>query len=425
MRVLAVLALALTAGCYAEIETGQLPDGGTPPAKGNKGSDLAMAPGPGPGPGAADLALSGPCPPGQHLEGMVCVSDELTCANEFPCPDGYECKGGRCIQKAGPCQKNDDCPVGDVCVNGICVPYCPGKNPECKVDADCGAGKLCVKCACVSIGDCAKPTADISGPTWQAHQVLHLKEALGAFGGVMAGILKKLRDGILGCPPGSSNDCFLFKIIASFLPQWSKTLIVALGNFADVLDNDQFIVDSEMTFKKNGKPTGYDGVDDWKMLSFRYQNMQVMKKPQDVPQIGKPVIVPFQSSAVCGILYVDKHKVEGVLSGILRWIVDTVVEIQTKGQYKSLSAAISGAINCNAIPDLAAKTACFAFTKGLANKIDDALDKWLLDYSLMTLKGTAKIDPGGKLLFDGHWDGTLGSLGGIFKNFTGEWEAMR
>ena len=376
--------------------------------------------------GAPDLTPD--CPLYQHRENGVCVWDELTCANEFPCPDGFECKGGRCVHKVGPCASNDDCPAGEVCKNGTCVPVCPQANPQCKNDADCGPAALCVACKCVPIDQCTKPTPDISinsGGPWQAHQILHLDEALSDFGKVMVSILKKLRDGILGCPPGSSGDCFLFEIIAQFLPQWSKTVIVALGNFGDLIDNHEFIVDSEMSFQKNGKPKGYDGNDHWRMLSFSYQNQKVMKRPEDVPQIGKPIQVAFQASSVCGILYVDKHKIEGVLSGILKWIVDTFIEISTKGQYKTLSAAISGAIDCSKVQDLAAKAACLAFTKGLAQKIDDALKSWLLNYSLMTLKGTAKIDPGAKLLLDGQWDGTLGNGGGFFKNFTGEWSAKR
>ena len=63
--------------------------------------------------------------------------------------------------------------------------------------------------------------------------------------------------------------------------------------------------------------------------------------------------------------------------------------------------------------------------KGLASKVDQALQQFLLDYTLMTLKGTATVQPTGKQLTDGKWDGTLGNGGGIFKNFTGEWSASR
>ena len=44
--------------------------------------------------------------------------------------------------------------------------------------------------------------------------------------------------------------------------------------------------------------------------------------------------------------------------------------------------------------------------------------QWIAD-------GTALVDPPAKNLTDGHWDGTLGSLGGIFNNFDGEWSASR
>jgi hypothetical protein len=316
-------------------------------------------------------------------------------------------------------------------VNGQCTPGCAMGNPQCKVDADCGPNNVCVACMCVSINQCAKPTADLSGAPWSAHQDLHLDEALGAFGKGLVGVLKKLRDGILGCPQGSGNDCFLFEIIAGFLPNWAQTLIVAVGNFGDLIDNHDFLVDSTMTFTKNGKPSSYDGTDHWTQLTFSYQNKIVKAAPENVPQIGKPVIIPFTGSAVCGILYVDKHKVEGVLSGILKWIVDTVVEISTCENpnanvcYHTLSDAITGAIDCAQVQDLAAQAACFAFTNGLAQKIDDLLNQWLINYSLMTLKGTADVNPNGHALTNGHWDGTLGDGIGIFQNFTGEWSAAR
>jgi hypothetical protein len=236
---------------------------------------------------------------------------------------------------------------------------------------------------------------------------------------------------VLHCPSGSSNDCFLYEIIAGFLPQWAQTLIVALGNFGDIIDNHNFIVDSEMSFKPAGMPSSYDGVDHWLMLTFSYQNHVVMKKPEDLAQIGQPVFVPFKASAVCGVLYVDKHKVQGVLSGILRWIIDTVVEVSTCGNpqsgvcYHTLGDAIDGALDCWAVTDLTAQAACFTFKNGLKNNIQQAIDAWVINYSVMTLKGTAKVPPGGKLITDGQWDGTLGNGTSLFKNFTGEWSAKR
>ena len=426
MRLLFVLTLGSLLGCSADLVLpDRAPDGGT---RGTQPSaDLAGLSDPNAPTG--DMTL--PCPNGQHLEAMICVADEVTCASEFPCPMGQQCIGGRCAIIPGPCATNDDCPTGDSCVMGTCAPVCPNNGqPQCKADADCGGSNVCIACMCVSINNCVKPTADISTPqNWKAHQDLHLDEALGAFGGAIASILKQLRDGILGCPPGSGGTCFLFQIVAGFLPDWAKTLIVAVGNFADILDNHDFFVDSEMTFTKNGKPSGYDGTDHWEMLTFSYQNMTIMKKPEDVMQIGQPVIIPFSASAVCGVLYVDKHKVEGVLSGILKWIVDTVVQISTCQNggpcYMSLSDAIVGAIDCGQIQDFAAKAACIGFTSGLGKKIDDALNQWLLNYSLMTLKGTAIVNPNGHALEMGHWDGTLGDGIGIFKNFNGEWTATR
>ncbi len=421
MRAVCLLSLAALAGCNADII---VPTGHGDPFNYGDNDD---------GGGVADLAgigygsnadLADPCPDGQHFESGKCVPDEITCAEEFPCPMGQQCVGGRCIMTPGPCMTNNDCPTGNQCVNGMCVPVCPGNAmPQCKQDSDCGMNNVCVACICVPIDHCAKPTADLSGIPWKVHQDLHLDQALGAFGGTMANILKSIRDAILGCPNGG-NTCFLLQFAVPFIPQWAQTLIVAVGNFADILDNHDFLVDSEMTFTHNGKPSGYDGVDHWEWLTFSYQGMQIHQKPENVMQIGKPVMIPFTASAICGVLYVDKHDVEGVLSGLLQWIVDTVVWISTNGMYQSLSAAIVGAIDCSQVGNLPAQLACDNFVNGLGQKIDDALNMWLLSYSLMTLQGTAIVTDAHHL-DQGKWDGTLGSLGGIFNNFDGEWSATR
>jgi hypothetical protein len=429
MRTLLALSFALSiTGCNAEIVTYGPPPGSNDPNNNDPNNNNPNNNDPN---NPNNNNPNNGCPTGQHLDGMTCVADEVTCAEEFPCPNGQTCSGGRCITVPGPCASNDDCPSGDACVNGQCAPVCPMANPQCKTDKDCGPNNVCVACMCVSINNCQMPTADLSGGAWAAHQDLHLDEALGAFGQGLVGILKKLRDGILGCPQGSSGDCFLFEIVASFLPQWAQDLIVAVGNFGDLIDNHDFLVDSTMTFTKSNKPSSYNGTDHWNMLTFSYQNHVVMEKPENVPQIGKPIDIPFTASGVCGILYVDKHKVEGVLSGILKWMVDTVVQIATCDNqnanvcYMTLSDAIVGSIDCSQVQDIAAQAACFAFVNGLAQKIDDLLNQFLLNYSLMTLKGTAVVNPNGKALTNGHWDGTLGDGIGIFQNFTGEWSASR
>jgi hypothetical protein len=330
----------------------------------------------------------------------------------------------------GPCASNNDCPVGDVCSSGQCVPICADANSQCRTDADCGPSALCISCMCVPIAQCATPTADLSGAPWNVHQVLHLDEALGSFGQAMVSVLKKVRDGILGCPPGSSGSCFLFEIVASYLPDWAQTLIVAVGNFGDFLDNHNFMIDSTMTFTKNGKPSGYSGVDHWNMLSFSYQNQQVMAAPQNVAQIGMPVDAAFEASAVCGVLYIDKHDIDGVLSGILEWIVDTAVELATCDNpnagvcYHTLPDAIANGIDCSQVADLSAQVACYGFTSGLAAAVDSALKQWLLNYSLLTLSGTAQVQSAHSLA-NGHWDGTLGDGAVIFDNFTGEWTGSR
>lgn len=412
LNYLACLALLLLA-CNADVRSGVHPGGGDPM------EDM----------GSPDLAP--PCPEGEHLLGDTCLPNGLDCAAEFPCENGLRCLGGRCVSFPGPCKTNDDCPTGYVCQMGNCAPVCPTKNPQCKMDADCGPAHVCIGCLCVDVEQCKDPTADIDGPSFAVRQNLHLDEALGQFGQVFAGIMKKLRDGILNCPNGSGNDCFLFQLIAKALPNWARVVILAVGNLADVLDNHNFFVRSDMLFSKSmGRPQGYAGMDHWTEVSFVYQNMFISAAPEKIPQIGKPVFVPFDSSLICGVLYVDKHVVQGVLSGILHWIVDMVVEFETCGQgmgicFHTLSDAIDAGINCNLVNDPNAKKACLDFRNGLKQTIDTALNLFVVNYSLMTLKGTALVDKPAKTLQNGQWEGTLGDGLKLFKDFTGIWSGSR
>lgn len=417
-----LLALAPLPGC-----NGQLGVGGAPIPR-----DQPMDPAGDPGGDPAGNPNDPGCPDGTHLSDGRCIADEVTCATEFPCPDGQQCVSGHCVALPGPCKTNDDCPSAYLCVNGMCAQQCEDKNPQCTRDADCGPDMFCVACACVGADRCQRPTADLSGQPFTALQDLHLDQALGAFGKSFAGILTDVRDGIQGCPPGSSNNCWVLSLLSGFLPNYARTLIVVVADFADLLDNKDFLVHSQMTFARSGKPSSYTGTDHWTLLEFSYHHMKVMKRPEDVKQINKPVNVPFTASAVCGVLYVDKHKVDGVLSGILKWLLDTVVEIETcqinNGPcFHTLGEAIDAALDCNVfIPgNLVAFGICQNVRGTIKKQLDDALNQWLLSYSLMTLKGTADVEGGGASLDHGRWDGTIGNGIGLFHNFSGEWAAKR
>lgn len=226
-------AAAVTLGvsaCDHDVASGAAPDGGR-----------RLAP--------PDLAGPIQCPDGEHPtgDGTGCVEDVTPCGPEFPCPFGLRCVDGECRDLRDPCGVDTECPVGERCVRGLCEPDCPD-DARCRADADCGARAQCVACWCVSVATCARPTPDLAGPVWKVTQDLYIDDALGSLGKTFNSLMERLRDGVLGCPAGSDPGCPLFKLVADALPEWARIIVVVVGDFADVIDNDSIRVASEMTF---------------------------------------------------------------------------------------------------------------------------------------------------------------------------------
>ncbi len=375
------------------------------------------------------------CPSGEHpvgAAGSQCVANEVICGSgEFDtCNAGEQCSGGRCIASPGMCATNLDCPVGYTCGSGICVATCDNGSGGCSVDSDCGKNELCVSCQCVSASQCQTATPNLASGTWKAQETLHLNQALGSFGQTAVSILKKARDAINGCPSGSDATCFLFIAVVPFIPDWAQTLIVAVGNFGDLIDDDNFQIAATMTFAPTGQPSSYTVTEHWTLLTFNYQGNTVMEAPEKVPQIGKAINITYGASAVCGVLYIDKHDIDGALSGILNWVINSTVEISTCDNpdanvcYHNLSDAISKGIDCSQVGDSLTQSLCSTFTSGIGPIITAALNTFLANYALLTLKGTATVSAS-TILSNGLWDGTLGDLGGVFNDFTGTWNATK
>jgi hypothetical protein len=372
----------------------------------------------------ASAADGGACPAGEHDVDDQCVSDEVMCGSEFPCPMSEQCVGGLCATTPASCTNNNMCPSGFVCQSGACVPVCSGSGSQCTVDSNCASGELCVSCQCVGASSCPVMTPDLSGAVWTAQSDLDLSQALGAFGQAFTSILEDLRDAIDGCPNGGFT-CGLLTLVVPYIPTWLQQLIVGVANFGNVLDNNNFLVTSTMAFTPSGNVSAYNVQETWTQLSFSYMGQQVTEAPQAVPQINMPVTMSYGANAACGVLYMDQHTVNGALSGILQWVLETVTTLASNGQCTSLPDCITSNIDCTQVPNAAAEAACVTLLTGLDAELTNAINSWLLNYSLMTLTGTATVDPSGNALNNGQWDGTLGDGSTIFNNFTGTWSATR
>jgi len=213
---------------------------------------------------------------------------------------------------------------------------------------------------------------------------------------------------------------------------WAQDLVLILANFSDVLDD----LNIESTVALAGQPCDaqYRGSSTWDYISFEYRGTLVRERPQDIPEIGPVEPEDFGARYACGSLFIDRHRVHNALRGLVRWMVDTMVEISTG--YPSIEQAIDAAFDCPAIAvDInaawqracgcstnvtgVAQAACMSFEADITNRIATLIDEAAIKLSVVSLEGVAVV-PDGARLIDGSWYGSL--IGG---KFPGSFEAAK
>ncbi len=378
----------------------------------------------------------------------ICVGDGspgTDCEVTGDCAQPLVCLDGLCVGPSDPgvtCDQVEgiDCPEDDqVCVGRVCV-----VNPgECTTVDDCPLGYLCIEGQCLPDNG-GEPCSDPGpGPalagTWAMDSTLHLREGIP---GIAAGFLdlsELLADFIegnvdLGLPaPVEALIGYLIQsIIDEYVPNWAQQLIVTLAGVSDVLDDLQ--VDSTVDLTGQECDATYRGSEHWDWITFEYRGSVVTTHPEDIPEIGAVYPEEFGAMYSCGQLFIDRHRIKNVLSGLITWVVNTMVEITTG--YDTVQEALDAALPCAQIADAindawqsacgcstdvsaVAEATCDAYKDDLIDQVTTLLDNATVSLSVVSLKGIADI-PDGNHMANGVWYGSV--IGG---DFPGEFTATR
>ena len=377
-----------------------------------------------PGGGAVPCQVTAQCAQPYVCIGGVCQppsSGQVTCDVDRPCAAGT-CTAGVCERVPGNCTQNQDCPTGMQCQSGACVPS--GAPPT----------------NCASL-----PAPPNLAGTWHETSTLHFRQALSSPLALLLDAGQVGRDlvtgnlGDLGVPGfiASILGPIVSSVIDQYVPAWAQQFLIALGDLHDILDNMR--VKSDVTLTETCQNV-YHGSEVWTRLEFTYRGMMVSKRPEDIPEIGQVRPEDFSARVLCGELYVDRHRIRNAVGGLLRWVLDTVVNIVTCADngpcYNSPEDAVNGIVDCDAIAQAiddalssaipfapsvygAVDNACNGLKNQITSRIQMAIDQAVATFSVVSLAGQAHV-AGASTLDQGVWAGSL-----VGSDFPGEWTANK
>lgn len=364
----------------------------------------------------------GQCDP---IEGTGCETDEVCvggicarlpagCANNTDCPATWECAAGSCAPGGAPpgggCLRPDDCPDNETCINGECRP----------------------KAVCNIVHE-----ADRLKGTWQFDSRLNLSDALGGFTGSILGAAEKVRDlvdgrfGIGGIPDflESTVSKYVKKLMNEYVPPWTQSMIVALGNLNDVIDDMRVV----STVQVN--PVGDDRYvcsERWELLEFEYRGQKISSPPSAIPEVGDIKIDNYTSAEVCGEWFLAKHEVKNKVGGLIKWALEAALNIGSCVSadvpcFSSIEQALMVSVECGMIgmqvdqlimsmfpgaPSVAefVSAACDGAKILAASQLSEGLDGLKTKLTFLKLSGTVTLPNPGQdsKLENGVWHGTLG-----------------
>jgi hypothetical protein len=374
------------------------------------------------------------------VEGTGCAADEV-------------CVGYTCAKVPSTCVDNSACPPGWICQGGACVPGGQPPTGGCKTYKDCPAGSTCIDGQCKPKSTCnIVHNADRLKGTWQYDSTMHFRDALGPVIKTLlttSSILRDIIEGrfkISGIPSFISKlvSKYLKKLIDKYVPPWGQELIVTLGDIDDIVDDMRVLSTVQTSGVGNDS---YVNSEQWDLVEFVYKGKKISSPPSAIPQIGQVVIPTYGSHEVCGVLFIDKHKVDNVIGGLVKWAIDIALSaatcsVPTVPCYGSVDQALQQTINCQALgvqldklvssiwssaPPIESLIAgaCNSLKQQLIQTLTQELAALAPKLSKLELSGTVAIPnpPGDSTLKNGKWYGVLGDV--IKGNFQGEFSAKR
>jgi hypothetical protein len=326
-----------------------------------------------------------------------------------------QCVAGVCVTPPDECETTDQCPVGYLCADGQCKPDRDGE-------------------ACEDPG----PGPELTG-TWSATSNLYLRDGLPGLADGLLELSETFRDFIqgdadFGLPPLIQIvvNSFVASVIDQYVPEWAQDLVLAMAGISDVLDTMQ--VDSTIVLEGQPCDAHYRGSSVWDRITFEYDGQVITAVPGDIPEIGAIEPEDFGARYSCGDLYIDRHRVHNTLSGLVRWLLNTVVEISTghptpeeaigaaidcQAIAESLNDAYQQACDCNGDITVAVEAACTGFESQLITDLQALVDDAAVQLSVLSLQGVAEVADEDRLA-PGQWYGSV--LGG---DFPGDFTAVR
>lgn len=345
------------------------------------------------------------------------------------CPPNKQCISGLCLDPPGKCKDNGDCPIGYICKNGTCV-WAGGGTPC--MPGSCPAGKVCVNGVCVPKEQCKIPNVkNRLQAKWRLDSRLHTRDGLQGFTKGLLGLATTMNGIITGNFKISGVPSWLTSLVAGLLkntiqqyvPPWAQQVITLLANVDDAIDDWRVISMETLTNVGNAQ---YVGQSEWLRIEFEYKGIKVSNQPQNIPGLGKVTTEAYTAREVCGVLFMDKHKVKNAIGRIFRWAVEALItgiscSMQNVPCYKSINAMFADLIDCpkfakavasgtSLIPGLESLVlaACQSQKQTLVQLLIKELDDMTAKMTTMSLAGKADINKASNTFQNGKWYGTLG-----------------
>ena len=110
------------------------------------------------------------------------------------------------------------------------------------------------------------------------------------------------------------------------MPPWGQQLIIALGDVNDIV-SDMRVLSTVQTSAVGSD--GYVNSEQWDLVEFNYKGKKISSPPSAIPEIGQVVIPAYTSKEVCGVLFIDKHDIDNVVGGLIKWAINTALSLVT------------------------------------------------------------------------------------------------